>query len=49
MLQDMRTYQMFQNDMVVIDRIIMKGRCVVIHKVLRKQALDKLHMNHMGI
>ena len=35
--------------MVVIDGVIMKGRCVVIPEVLKQQALDQLHINHMGI
>ena len=35
MLQDMRTYCTFQDDMVVINGIIMKGRCVVIPEALK--------------
>ena len=45
----MRMYWTFQDDMVVIDGIIMKGRCVVIPKVLGTQVLDQLHVNHMGM
>ena len=35
--------------MVVIDGITLKGRCVVMPDALKKQALDQLHLNHMGI
>ena len=35
--------------MVVIDGIILKGRCVVIPDSLKTQALDQLHLNHVGI
>ena len=35
--------------MVVIDWIIMKGRHIVIPKVLKTLALDQPHINHMGI
>ena len=34
--------------MAVIDGIIMKGRCVI-PEILKTQALDQLHINHMGI
>ena len=33
--------------MVVIDGIILKGRCVVIPEAFEKQALDQFHLNHM--
>ena len=49
MPQNMKRYWMFQDDMAVIDRGIMKGRCVVIPEVLKTQALYQLHNNHMGI
>ena len=35
--------------MVVIDGIILKGRCVVIAESFKKQVLEQLHLNHMGI
>ena len=35
--------------MAVINGIILKGRHVVILEVLKTQALDQLHINHMGI
>ena len=33
----------------MIDGIIMKGRHVIILEVLKAQALDQLHIDHMGI
>ena len=47
--QDIWTYWTFWDDMGVIDGIILKGRHVVIPESLKKQALDQLHLNHMGI
>ena len=35
--------------MAVSDSIIIKVRHVVISEVLKPQALDQLHINHMGI
>ena len=34
--------------MAVIDLFILKDRCVVIPETLQKQALEQLHINHMG-
>ena len=34
--------------MTVIDWVIMKGRHIIL-EVLKVQALDQLHINHMGI
>ena len=35
--------------MAVIDGIILKGRHVVIPEPFKKQALNQLHLNQMGI
>ena len=35
--------------MAVISGVIVKGRCIVIHESLKKQVLEKLHVNHMEI
>ena len=35
--------------MAVIDRAILKGRWIVIPNTLQKQALEQLHINHMGL
>ena len=45
----MRTYWLFQDYTAVIDRAILKGRHIVIPRVLQKQTLQQLHINHMGI
>ena len=45
---DIRTYWMFRDDMAVINRVVIKGQCIVIPKALQ-QALKQLHINHMGI
>ena len=34
---------------MVIDSIILKGRCIVIPNSLKQQVLNQLHTNHMGI
>ena len=35
--------------MSMIDGVMMKGRHIIIPKVLQQQALDQLHVNHMDI
>ena len=35
--------------MADIDRVILKGMCIAIPMVLQKQALQQLHINHIGI
>ena len=47
--QDIRPYWSFRDDMAVIDRIIMKGRCIIIPDILKLQVLDQLHINHTSI
>ena len=47
--QNLRPYWTFQDNMAVIDKVILKGRCVVIPDTLHKQALGQLHINHVGI
>ena len=44
----MRTYQMFWDDMAVIEGVILKNRHIVVLKH-KKQALEQLHVNHIGI
>ena len=44
-----RPYWSFKDDMAVIDSVVMKGRCIIIPEALKQQALDQLHVNHMGI
>ena len=47
--QDIRSYWSFKDDLAVIDSVIMKGRCIIIPEALKQQAIDQLHVNHMGI
>ena len=49
MLWDMRRYQTYQDNMVVINGITKKNRHVVIPKILKTQTLNQLHVDHMGI
>ena len=46
---DIRPYWSYEDDLAVIDGIVMKGKCIIIPKVLKQQALDQPHVNHMGI
>ena len=46
---DIRPYLSYKDDLAVIDGIVMKGRCIIIPKVLKQQTQDQLHVNHMGI
>ena len=40
---------MFRDDMEVIDGVAIKGKHIVIIKVLQQQLLKQLHINHIGI
>ena len=42
-------YWMFRDELVEIEGIVFRGNRVVIPKSLRKDTIDKLHYNHMGI
>ena len=44
-----KPYWCIKDDMSVMDGLIMKGRCIIIPKVLQQQAHDHLHVTHMGI
>ena len=35
--------------MAVIEEVVIKGKCIVIPKVVQQQALKQIHINHMGI
>ena len=39
----------FWDDMAVIDGVILKGRHIVILETLQRQALEQLHVIHMGV
>ena len=46
---DLKKYWSYRDELAVIDRIVLKGRHIVIPTSLRQQVLDQLHTNHMGI
>ena len=47
--QDIRAYWAFRDGMAVIDRVVIKGRCIVIQEALQQQTLKQLHINLTGI
>ena len=47
--QNLRLYWTFSDDIKVIDRVLLKGRHIVIHDKLQKRALEELHINDMGM
>ena len=44
-----RLYWPYRDELVVIDGVIIKGRCIIIPDSLKQQVLTQLHTNHMGI
>ena len=46
---DIRPYSSYKDDLAVIGGIVMKGRCIIIPKMLKQQALNQVHGNHMGM
>ena len=44
---NLRPYWSYRDDLVVIDRVVMKGRWIIIPTALKQQVLDQLHTNHM--
>ena len=46
---DLKPYWLYRDELAVIDRIMLKGRHIVIPTRLRQQVLDQLHTNHMGL
>ena len=46
---DLKPYRLYRDELAVIDRIVLKGRHIVIPTRLRQQVLDQLHTNHIGI
>ena len=47
--QDIRASWPFKDDMAVINGVILRGRHIIIPETLKAQALEQLHINHMGI
>ena len=46
---DLQPYWSYRDELAVIDGIILKGKCTIIPNSLKKQVLNQLHKNHMGI
>ena len=46
---DIKPYWSYKDNLAVIDGVVTKGRCVIVPESLKQQALDQLHVNHMGI
>ena len=44
-----RPYWSYRDDLAVIDRVVIKGRWIIVPAELKQQVLDQLHLNHMGI
>ena len=46
---NIRPYWLYRDKLVVIDGVILKGRCIIIPDSLKQQVLTQLHTNYMGI
>ena len=46
---ELKPYWSYRDELVVIDGMILKGRCIIIPNSFRQRVLDQLHTNHMGI
>ena len=46
---NIRLYWPYRDELVVIDGIILKDRCIVIPDSLKQQVLTQLHTSHMGL
>ena len=46
---NIRPYMPYRDELVVIDGVILKGRCIIIPDSLKQQVLTQLHTNHTGI
>ena len=47
--KELKPYWAYRDELAVIDSIILKGKCIIVPYRLRKQVLEQLHTNHMGI
>ena len=47
--EELKPYWSCRDELVVINGIVLKGRCIIIPNSLKQQVLDQLHMNHMDI
>ena len=46
---DLQPYCSYRDELVVIDGVILKGKCIIIPNSLKEQVLNQLHTNDMGI
>ena len=46
---DLQLYWSNRDELAVIDGIMLKGKCIIIPNRLKKQVVNQLHTNHMGI
>ena len=46
---DIKPYSSCKDDLAVIDKVVMNGKHIIIPADLKQQALDQLHLNHIGI
>ena len=46
---NIRPYWLYRDELMVIDGVILKGRCIIIPDSLKQQVLAQVHTNHMGI
>ena len=46
---NIRLYWPYRDELVIIDGVILKGRCIVIPNNLRQQVVTQLYTSHMGI
>ena len=46
---ELHPYSLFRDEIVFIDRIVIKGKRIIVPASLQDEALKQLHINHMGI
>ena len=46
---DLKPCWSYRNELAIIDRVMLKGRHIVMPTTLKQQVLDQLHRNHIGI
>ena len=46
---DLKPYWSYRGELAIINRVMLKGRCIIIPTSFKQQVLDQLHVNHMGI
>ena len=49
MHSDLKPYWSYRDELAITDKVVLKGRHVIIPTSLKQQVLEQLHTNHMGI